>query len=190
MANGIVLLKFMFLMVLSVGFVKSDVEKDKEECATQLIGISTCLSYVGGTGKSPTPDCCNGLKQVVKTSLKCLCVLIKDRNDPSLGLKFNTTLALGLPSICKTNSKISECPALLHLPPNSTDTKMFQDFDSKSNGNGTTTASSAPVSKETPKTSTSAAESIPQVRNDGGLRINNWLGSRMVCGFLLLILVV
>ncbi|KAI3917703.1 hypothetical protein MKW98_021465 [Papaver atlanticum] len=183
MAMGMVLLKCMLMMVLSVGFVKSDIEKDKEECATQLIGISTCLSYVGGTGKSPTPDCCNGLKQVVKTSLKCLCVLIKDRNDPSLGLKFNTTLALGLPSICKTNSKISECPALLHLPPNSTDTKMFEDFDTKSNGNGTTTT--APASKETPKSGDSTAGSSPQMKNNGGMRINGWMGLKMVGGLLL-----
>ncbi|KAI3915331.1 hypothetical protein MKX01_035590 [Papaver californicum] len=177
------LIKCMLMMVLSMSFVKSDIEKDKEECATQLVGIATCLPYVSGTGKTPTPDCCTGLKQVIKISLKCLCVLIKDRNDPSLGLKFNTTLALGLPSICKTNSKISECPALLHLPPNSADAKMFKDFDSVSNGNGTTTT--APASMETPKSGSSTAGSTPEVKNDGGMRINSWLGLKMVGGFIL-----
>ncbi|KAI3856024.1 hypothetical protein MKW92_049674 [Papaver armeniacum] len=177
MAIGILLIKCMLMMVLSVGFVESDIEKDKEECSTELVGISTCLPYVSGTGKSPTPDCCTGLKQVVATSMKCVCVLIKDRDDPSLGLKINTTLALGLPSVCKTANKISECPALLNLPPNSTDAKMFKDFDSVANGIGTTTA---PASKETP-----IAGSSPQVKNDGGLKINNWLGLKMVCGFIL-----
>ncbi|KAI3917705.1 hypothetical protein MKW98_021467 [Papaver atlanticum] len=173
MAIGILLIKCMFLMGLSVGF-----------CSTQLVGISTCLSYVSGTGKSPTPDCCTGLKKVVATSMKCVCVLIRDRNDPSLGLKIDTTLALGLPSICKTTNKISEWflpmmeSALLNLPPNSTDAKMFKDFDSVANGNGTTTTASA--SKEIP-----TAASSPQVKNDGGLRINNWLGLKMVCGFIL-----
>ncbi|XP_026400293.1 protein YLS3-like isoform X2 [Papaver somniferum] len=114
MAIGMVLMKCMFMMVLSVGFVKSDVDKDREECAKQLVGLATCLPYVGGTAKAPTPDCCTGLKQVLTTSKKCLCILIKDRNDPSLGLKINATLALGLPAICKTNSGISECPDELY----------------------------------------------------------------------------
>ncbi|MCL7022721.1 hypothetical protein MKW94_012895 [Papaver nudicaule] len=148
MATGMVLLKcVLFLMVLSVGLVRSDVDKDREECATQLVGLATCLPYVGGTAKAPTPDCCTGLKQVVTTSKKCLCVLIKDRNDPSLGLKINATLALGLPTICKTTSNIADCPALLHLSPNSPDGKVFEDFNNIANGNGTTTPTTAPASK-------------------------------------------
>ncbi|KAI3917701.1 hypothetical protein MKW98_021463 [Papaver atlanticum] len=136
MAIGMVLMKMkcMFLMVLSVGFVKSDVDKDREECATQL-GLATCLHYVGGTAKAPTPDCCTGVKQVLTTSKKCLCILIKDRNDPSLGLKINATLALGLPAI-----------SLLHLSPNSPDAKVFEDFNNIANGN--TTASTPPAASK------------------------------------------
>ncbi|KAI3892397.1 hypothetical protein MKX03_012615 [Papaver bracteatum] len=172
MAIGMVLMKCMFLMVLSVGFVKSDVDKDREECATQLVGLATCLPYVGGTSKAPTPDCCTGVKQVLTTSKKCFCVLIKDRNDPSLGLKINGTLALGLPAICKTNSGIFECPALLHLSPNSPDAKVFEDYNSMSNGTTTT----APASTEAPKSGNNTAASTPQVKNNGGMRINSWLG--------------
>ncbi|KAI3917702.1 hypothetical protein MKW98_021464 [Papaver atlanticum] len=185
MAIGMVLIKCMFLMVLSVGFVKSDVDKDREECATQLVGLATCLPYVGGTSKAPTPDCCTGVKQVLTNSKKCLCILIKDRNDPSLGLKINATLALGLPAICKTNSGISECPALLHLSPNSPDAKVFEDFNNIANGN--TTASTPPAaSKETPKSgSSNAGGSSPPPKNNGGMRINSWLGLKMVGGLLL-----
>ncbi|RZC81664.1 hypothetical protein C5167_044217 [Papaver somniferum] len=146
MAIGMVLLKCMFLMVLSVDFVKSDIDKDREECATQLVGLATCLPYVGGTAKAPTPDCCTGLKQVLTTSRKCLCVLIKDRNDPSLGLKINATLALGLPSVCKTKANTSECLALLHLSPNSPDGKVFEDHNSMSNGTTTTAPASTGMS--------------------------------------------
>ncbi|KAI3892399.1 hypothetical protein MKX03_012617 [Papaver bracteatum] len=180
-----VLIKCMFMMVLSVGFVKSDVDKDREECATQLVAVATCLPYVGGTAKAPTPDCCTGVKQVLTSSKKCLCLLIKDRNDPSLGLKINATLALGLPAFCKTKAKISECPALLHLSPNSPDAKVFEDFNNIANGN--TTASTPPAaSKETPKSgSSNAGGSIPPPKNNGGMKINSWLGLKMVGGVLL-----
>ncbi|KAI3967701.1 hypothetical protein MKX01_039611 [Papaver californicum] len=178
MGIGIVMIKCMFMMVLSVGLVKSDVDKDREECVRQLIGLSTCLFYVGGTTKAPTPDCCIGFKQVITTSRKCLCVLVNDRNDPSLGLKINSTLALGLPFVCNTKANISECLALLHLSPNSPDAKVFEDFNSMSNGTTTT----APASKGN---GSSKAGSSPQVKNEGGMRMDMWLGLKMVGGLLL-----
>ncbi|XP_047977806.1 non-specific lipid transfer protein GPI-anchored 14-like isoform X2 [Salvia hispanica] len=111
----------LMLFTLSV----CDTSKDKEACAQSLVGLATCLPYVGGTAKSPTPDCCNGLKQLLKTNKKCLCVVIKDRNDPDLGLNINVTLALSLPHICNAPANISQCPALLNLPPNSPDAQVF-----------------------------------------------------------------
>ncbi|KAF5200387.1 Yls3, partial [Thalictrum thalictroides] len=110
------------------------VAKDRDECASQLVGLSTCLPYVSGTGKAPTPDCCKGLKQVLGKSRKCLCVLVKDRDDPELGLNINATLALGLPAVCKAQSNASECPALLNLPPNSPDAKVFEQFVNSTKG--------------------------------------------------------
>lgn len=91
----------------------SDNAKDIEECTQQLVGLATCLQYVGGNAKSPTPDCCNGLKQLLNTNKKCLCVIVKDRNDPSLGLNINATLALGLPSVCHASANVSLCPSNL-----------------------------------------------------------------------------
>lgn len=90
----------------------ADKAKDKEECTNQLVGLATCLPYVGGNAKAPTPDCCSGLKQVLKDDKKCLCVIISDRNDPELGLNINVTLALGLPSVCHTPANVSQCPGL------------------------------------------------------------------------------
>lgn len=90
----------------------SDAAKDREECTEQLVGLATCLPYVGGTAKAPTPDCCSGLKQVLKTNKKCLCVIIRDRNDPELGLTINVTLALGLPSVCNAPANVSLCPGM------------------------------------------------------------------------------
>ncbi|OVA10964.1 Plant lipid transfer protein/Par allergen [Macleaya cordata] len=175
----ILVMLLMMMMNMSL-IVRSDVDKDREECGTQLVGLATCLPYVGGTAKSPTPDCCSGLKQILATSKKCLCVLVKDRNDPSLGLKINSTLALGLPSVCKAPANISECPSLLHLAPNSPDAKVFEEFGSSSKGTSTPTS---PVI-ENPK-SGSDSKTTGQVKNDGGKGKRKWLEMEMVAGVLL-----
>ncbi|KAM7266820.1 hypothetical protein ACFE04_008986 [Oxalis oulophora] len=104
--------------------------KEIDECAQVLVGLATCLAYVGGDAKAkaPTPDCCNGLKQVMNTNKKCLCVVVRDRNDPDLGLNINATLALGLPSVCHVPADVSKCPALLHMDPNSSEAQVFYQF--------------------------------------------------------------
>ena len=101
-----------FLLVLMsvmemVSYTMADAAKDKEECAQKLVGLATCLPYVGGQAMVPTPNCCTGLKQVLKDNKKCLCVIIKDRNDPELGLQINITLALDQPSVCLAPAKVS-----------------------------------------------------------------------------------
>ncbi|CAI9103257.1 OLC1v1001708C2 [Oldenlandia corymbosa var. corymbosa] len=122
--------KFSFLMKLMILALVfqcsiSATDKDKQECESSLVGLATCLPYVGGNAKAPTPDCCNGLKGVLKTNKKCLCLVIKDRNDPDLGLSINVTLALGLPAVCNAPANVSQCPALLHMDPNSPDAQVF-----------------------------------------------------------------
>ncbi|KAL9175704.1 hypothetical protein ABFS82_02G128900 [Erythranthe guttata] len=122
LTNNIILILVLMLVCYSG---ECDNAKEKAECTESLVGLATCLPYVGGTAKSPTPDCCAGLKQLLKTNKKCLCVIIKDRNDPDLGLDINVTLALGLPTACNAPANISECPALLNLPPDSPDAQIF-----------------------------------------------------------------
>ena len=97
------------LLLLLVGFATSDINQDKSECMDKIIGLAGCLTYVSGEAAVPTMDCCSGLKEVIDKSKRCLCILIKDRNDPSLGLKVNVTLALKLPEVCKTPTNITEC---------------------------------------------------------------------------------
>ncbi|PKI65735.1 hypothetical protein CRG98_013882 [Punica granatum] len=120
--------------------VNGDASKDREECADQLAGLATCLPYVQGEARSPTPDCCGGLKQLLKTSKKCLCVIVKDGNDPQLGLNINVTLALSLPSLCQAPANVSQCPALLHLDPHSPEAQIFYQY--ASNGTSAHVASS------------------------------------------------
>lgn len=103
----------LLLMFFST-FCDADLSKDRQECADQLVGLASCLPYVGGDAKSPTIDCCSGLKLVLQKSRECLCILVKDRNDPGLGLKINATLALSLPEKCHAPANVSECPGMYY----------------------------------------------------------------------------
>ncbi|KAK6163752.1 hypothetical protein DH2020_000616 [Rehmannia glutinosa] len=176
----------LMIVMLFSNLATCDIDKDKEKCANDLVGLATCLPYVSGESKSPPIDCCTGLKTVLQKSPQCICLLVKDRNDPSLGLKINATLALGLPSHCHAPANISDCPALLHLPPNSPDAKVFEDFANsakKSNATTTSTAANSSSGKTTTTTTTSA-----NVNSDGGKKIR-WLGIEMVSGFLVTMVV-
>ncbi|KAL3649318.1 hypothetical protein CASFOL_005721 [Castilleja foliolosa] len=131
------------IWALLFGLTTCDIEKDKERCANQLIGAATCLPYVTGEANIPPMDCCTGFNQITVKNPECICVLVKDKDDPSLGLKINTTRALGLPARCHApvNLTIGDCPTLLHLPPNSADAKYFHDLANLGNTTNTTTNS-------------------------------------------------
>ncbi|KAK4441030.1 protein YLS3 [Sesamum alatum] len=161
------------ILVLLFGLTSCDVEKDKEKCTNQLVGLATCLPYVSGESKFPPMDCCTGFKQVLRNSKECLCLLVKDRNDPSLGLKINATLALSLPARCNApvNESITDCPALLHLPPNSPDAKVFEDFANM----GKKSNATAPAAGGNSSTGTTSANQ----KNDGG-KSTSRVGAKMV----------
>ncbi|KAL6511129.1 hypothetical protein OROGR_022253 [Orobanche gracilis] len=141
------MLRCILVLLFTSTIASCDLEGNRERCATELVGLATCLPYVGGDqSRSPPIDCCTGLKAVLQKSPSCICLLMKDRNDPGLGLKINSTLALGLPSQCHVPANISACPSLLHLPPNSPDAKVFEDFaNSAKKDNATTTNNRAPA---------------------------------------------
>nr|XP_010934234.1 protein YLS3 isoform X1 [Elaeis guineensis] len=133
-----------------ITFASSDYASDRAECADQVIKLSTCLTYMQGSARAPTPDCCSSLKQVVDKSFKCLCILVKDRNEPELAsFKVNVTFALRLPSKCGVPANASACPRLLNLPPNSPDAKIFEEY-------GNMTSSDAGASDGTASMSTRA----------------------------------
>ncbi|XP_034688552.1 protein YLS3-like [Vitis riparia] len=171
------LLDMLVIMMLLMS-ASADFAKDREECADQLVGLATCLPYVGGEGKSPTLDCCTGLKQVLQKGRKCLCILIKDRNDPNLGLKINATIAMGLPSACHAPANISACPALLQLPAGSPDAKIFEEY-------GNSTAASKSTSVASAKANSTSSGSSAEMKSDGGRR--RWVGVELVFGLLFLI---
>ncbi|KAI4323326.1 hypothetical protein L6164_022941 [Bauhinia variegata] len=170
-----------FMLVLTsilVSRAVADSSKDKEECTQQLVGLATCLPYVGGQAKSPTPDCCSGLKEVLKNNKKCLCVIIKDRNDPDLGLQINVSLALSLPTVCDAPANVSKCPELLHLDPKSPEAQVFYQLEKNSSGGG-----------PSPAPSPSVGASAPQ-KSDAFCNGNRLMGLQLlVLGFLAVLLV-
>ncbi|KAL2334686.1 hypothetical protein Fmac_015899 [Flemingia macrophylla] len=89
---------------------------------------------MGGDAKAPTADCCSALKQAIKTNKKCVCLVLKHRDDPDLRLIINISITVGLPSICKVPDNISECPVILHLDPKSPEARAFNQMDQNSKG--------------------------------------------------------
>ncbi|XP_028055149.1 protein YLS3-like, partial [Camellia sinensis] len=85
-------------------------EEDEKECANQLANLVACIPFVSGAAKKPTQQCCNDTQKVKSAKPKCLCVLIKESTDPSMGLNVNATLALQMPSACNIDAKVSNCP--------------------------------------------------------------------------------
>ncbi|KAG2326080.1 hypothetical protein Bca52824_008808 [Brassica carinata] len=160
---SIVAIAIAFLMATMVS-AGEDKAKDKEECTEQLVGMATCLPYVQGQAKTPTPDCCSGLKQVLKSDKKCLCVIIQDRNDPDLGLQINVSLALALPSVCHAVADVTKCPALLHMDPKSQEAQVFYQL---ANGLNKTGPASAPTGSAPEPTSVSPTAGSEDGNNSG-----------------------
>ncbi|KAK4591640.1 hypothetical protein RGQ29_016180 [Quercus rubra] len=159
-----------------VSYTMADAAKDREECAQKLVGLATCLPYVGGQAMVPTQDCCTGLKQVLKDNKKCLCVIIRDRNDPELGLHINVTRALGLPSVCHAPTNVSQCPTLLHLDPNSPEAQVFYQLGRSSNQSDGSPAPS-------PSGNCAKSEGTSgQDKNEGCYGPKRWFGMEIVIG--------
>lgn len=89
---------------------EASIEDDEKECADQLTKLAACIPFVSGSAKMPTKECCDNTDKIRAAQPKCLCVLIKESSDPSMGLPINTTLALQMPAACKIQAKISDCP--------------------------------------------------------------------------------
>ncbi|XP_047088935.1 non-specific lipid transfer protein GPI-anchored 13-like [Lolium rigidum] len=142
----------LLLMVVAVAVVGqlagADFAADRAECADKLMGIATCLTYVQATAtaRAPTPDCCSGFKQVLGSSKKCLCVLVKDRDEPALGLKVNITRAMNLPSACAIAATFSDCPKILNMAPDSKEAEIFKQYGIEHEGKNATGATTPAAS--------------------------------------------
>ncbi|CDP03376.1 unnamed protein product [Coffea canephora] len=140
------------------------IQEDEKDCADQLTNLAACIPYVSGDEKIPTPECCEDTKKVKSAKPKCLCVLIKESTDPSMGLPINTTLALKMPSACKIDAKVSDCPSILNLAPDSPDAKIFE-AASKDSSTSSSTTNSPPASASTSSSSSGSSTSPSSSRS-------------------------
>ncbi|KAK9268588.1 hypothetical protein L1049_000342 [Liquidambar formosana] len=131
---------------------------DEKDCADQLANLAACIPFVSGTAKKPSPQCCEDTQKVKSTKPKCLCVLIKESTDPSMGLPVNTTLALQMPSACNIDAKVSDCPSILNLSPDSPDAKIFKGAATDST---TTSTTDSPPTSAASSSSGSSSSSTP-----------------------------
>ncbi|KAM7509460.1 hypothetical protein LguiA_019913 [Lonicera macranthoides] len=156
--------KLAILMVLSilgvamVAAVVATIEQDEKDCADQLTNLAACIPFVSGSASKPTPECCENTKKVKSAKPKCLCVLIKESTDPSIGLPVNTTLALQMPSACNIDASVSDCPSLLNLPLDSADAKIFKGADASTSASSTSnTPPASSGSSTSPSSSTGSS---------------------------------
>ncbi|VAI38462.1 hypothetical protein VPH35_093346 [Triticum aestivum] len=147
------------LMAVLVGLAGADFAADRAECADKLMGLATCLTYVqlAATARSPTPDCCSGFRQVLGASKKCLCVLVKDRDEPTLGIKFNVTRAMNLPSACNIPATFSDCPKILNMSPDSKEAEIFKQYGIEHEGKNATAAGASTTGTSGGKSADAAA---------------------------------
>ncbi|CAK9172279.1 unnamed protein product [Ilex paraguariensis] len=128
--------------------VVATMEEDEKDCADQLTNLASCIPFVSGDAKKPTPECCEDTKKVRAAKPKCLCVLIKESTDSSMGLPVNTTLALQMPAACNIDAKVSDCPcsstsSATGSPPASASTSTSSPGSSKSSSSSPETGSSS-----------------------------------------------
>ncbi|KAI4966041.1 hypothetical protein ZWY2020_046763 [Hordeum vulgare] len=131
-------------LMAAVGPAGADYAADSKLCADKLAVLATCLPFVvaPAPARAPTPDCCVGPGRSWAAARR-LCVLIKDRDDPALGIKANVTRAMDLPSACSVPAVLSDCPKLLHISPDSKEADIFKQYALHKGKNATAVAGTA-----------------------------------------------
>ena len=94
-------------MSVMVSYAMADAAKDRIVCkATGRAGYMSALCW--WSSKSTYIQIVALVSNKSKDNKKCLCIIIRDRNDPELGLQINMTLTFGLSSIFHAPSNQSD----------------------------------------------------------------------------------
>ncbi|CAI9090008.1 OLC1v1024683C1 [Oldenlandia corymbosa var. corymbosa] len=146
------------MMIASKG--GSDLAEDKKECQDQIIDLSSCLPFLSEESKFPSPICCIHLAEKYdKEKRRCLCMAVRDRNEPGFGFKVNATLALALPFICHIQANVTQCIDFLQMDPQSPEAQIFkQSYDNilgNSSRNATTNVTDSSAYSSTNPSSSS-----------------------------------
>ncbi|CDP03651.1 unnamed protein product [Coffea canephora] len=107
------------VLVLMLSLWSGAKAQSVSSCASTLVGLSPCLSYVTGNSSTPSPACCTQLAGVVQSAPRCLCTLTNGASN-FMGLNINQTLALALPGACNVRTPpISQCNSAANGPASS-----------------------------------------------------------------------
>ena len=73
-----------------------------------LRSFAPCTNFItGGSGGSPTADCCQSLKSLMSSGRDCLCLMFT--GGVPLHVPINQTLAASLPRACNSDGVPIEC---------------------------------------------------------------------------------
>ncbi|KAF9610303.1 hypothetical protein IFM89_021973 [Coptis chinensis] len=114
--------------VLSVKCATKTAPAPTQECATVILTMADCLSFVtsGSTVKKPEGGCCTGLKTVLKTAPDCLCQTFKSSGQ--LGIALDMQKAMTLPSACGVKAPPSIATCNLSVAPGASPGELFLPF--------------------------------------------------------------
>ncbi|XP_071940084.1 uncharacterized protein [Coffea arabica] len=80
-----------------------------------LRSFAPCTNFItGGSGGSPTADCCQSLKSLMSSGRDCLCLMFT--GGVPLHVPINQTLAASLPRACNSDGVPIECKGLPGAP--------------------------------------------------------------------------
>ncbi|KAH7864355.1 hypothetical protein Vadar_028697 [Vaccinium darrowii] len=82
---------------------------------------------------------------------------------------------VGLPSVCNAPANVSNCPALLHMDPNSPEAQVFYQF-----GNSSSHSASTPSSSPVPSAQANAPTGSSTGTSDGHFSGTRWWGLEAV----------
>uniref|UniRef100_A0A0E0KK28 Bifunctional inhibitor/plant lipid transfer protein/seed storage helical domain-containing protein n=1 Tax=Oryza punctata TaxID=4537 RepID=A0A0E0KK28_ORYPU len=118
-------------------------------CMPELVSLSPCMGYMSGNATAPAPACCSALSGVLRSSPRCLCMVLGG-TAASLGVAVDTARAALLPGACSVQAPpASQCNAVgapVSSPANPTTSGGTPATPTESNG--------TPGSKTTPTSTT------------------------------------
>ncbi|KAG8383299.1 hypothetical protein BUALT_Bualt05G0170200 [Buddleja alternifolia] len=130
MGTQINLCMLILCVAISVATASAADDKVADKCSTQFQKVTACLPFATAKAVAPSKECCGGVTDMKNSDPACLCYIIQQihngTNEAVKSMGLQEARLLQLPSACKlANASVTECPRLLHLPPNSPDAAVF-----------------------------------------------------------------
>ncbi|XAR48182.1 hypothetical protein NMG60_11030918 [Bertholletia excelsa] len=135
------------LAVAAVAASATAAEDLTKKCNKYVDKVTPCLDFASGKAQAPSASCCQSVGEITKSEPVCNCFVIQQVHNGSAEAKqlgIQEGRLLQIPSACKLNANLSDCPRLLNLPPNSPDAAIFKNASSATIAPSTSTGTSSP----------------------------------------------